>query len=372
MFSKSPSLIPQDIQQTLATISDPFASDRSVIDTGLIENVTINAGQVTISLRVPSEALNQTTLEAYELLRQKIYQAVSQHPHVKKTFVVMTNHTSQKIQGEKITPPSNEKLILPHIKHIIAVASGKGGVGKSLVSLNLALALKQKGLQVGLLDADIYGPSLAKMLNSSTKPDVDDQRKITPVRKFGLQCMSMGFFMAEETPVIWRGPMIQTSLLQFVRDVTWQKLDVLLIDLPPGTGDVQLTLVQKISLSGAIIVSTPQDLALLDARRALVMFRKLNIEILGLIENMSYFTCPNCQHTSDIFHTGGARDDANKFAVPFLGAIPLIVDLRKSADQGEPFVETHPHHEITQKFLEMADRISRQIKTSEKDEIVSL
>lgn len=355
MFLKAPSVDPQDILQTLQLISDSF-SKRSIVDAGLIEGVTIDAGRATISMRIPSEKSVD-----YEHLRQKIHHAVSQLPGVEKTLVMMTEHKGDVDQKQKIKMSSSEKLVLPQIKHIIAVASGKGGVGKSLISLNLALAVKNKGLNVGILDADIYGPSLAKMLNLKDKPAVSTEKKIIPLEKFGLQCMSMGFFMAEETPVIWRGPMIQSSLLQFVRDVLWQNLDVLIIDLPPGTGDVQLTLVQKIPLSGTVIVSTPQDLALLDARRGLSMFQKLDIPILGLIENMSYFTCPECHHQADIFHHGGARQEAEKISVPFLGEIPLIVNLRKSADQGQPFVENYPNHAISQQFLKMAEKIMHQL-----------
>lgn len=355
MFLKAPSVDPQDIIQTLQLISDSF-SKRSIVDAGLIESVTIDAGRATISMRIPSEKSVD-----YEHLRQKIHQAVSQLPGVEKTLVIMTEHKGDVDQKKKTKMSSSEKLVLPQIKHTIAVASGKGGVGKSLISLNLALAFRNKGLKVGILDADIYGPSLAKMLNLQDKPAVNAEKKIIPLEKFSLQCMSMGFFMAEETPVIWRGPMIQSSLLQFVRDVLWKNLDVLIIDLPPGTGDVQLTLVQKIPLSGAVIVSTPQDLALLDARRGLSMFQKLDIPILGLVENMSYFTCPKCDHQADIFHHGGARQEAEKISVPFLGEIPLIINLRKSADQGQPFVESYPDHAISQQFLEMAEKIMYQI-----------
>ncbi|MGI4850529.1 MAG: P-loop NTPase [Janthinobacterium lividum] len=360
MFSKSVPLNPQDIVQTLKLMSDPL-SNRSIIEAGLIEGVTIDKGCATISLRIPSDKIAQ-----YEPVRQKIQQAVEGLVGIEKALVIMTEHKGEVIKNNTPKMPLAEKLVLPQIRHIIAVASGKGGVGKSLVSLNLALALKNQGLRVGILDADIYGPSLAKMLNLLDKPEVDAQKKITPLKKFGLQCMSMGFFMAEETPVIWRGPMIQSSLLQFVRDVTWQDLDVLVIDLPPGTGDVQLTLVQKIPLSGAVIVSTPQDLALLDARRGLSMFQKLDVLILGIVENMSYFTCPQCNHKSDIFHQGGVRQEAEKLSVPFLGEIPLMIDLRKSADQGQPFVEAYPNHVITQQFSKMAENITTQFKHKTK------
>ena len=356
MFSKSLAFNPKDIMQTLQLISDPL-SKGSIVEAGLIESVTIDTGHATISLRISSEKI-----VTYEPLRQKIHHAVSHLPGIQKTSVILTDHKDNDAQSKMTKKPLTEKLVLPQIKHIIAVGSGKGGVGKSLVSVNLALALKLKGLRVGILDSDIYGPSLPKMLNLLEKPVVNAQKKITPLEKFGIQCMSMGFFIAEETPVIWRGPMIQTSLLQFVRDVTWKDLDILVMDLPPGTGDAQLTLAQRIPLSGVVIVSTPQDLALLDARRGLLMFQKLDVPILGLVENMSYFTCPQCHFKSDIFHQGGARQEAEKLSIPFLGEIPLMIDLRKSADQGHPFVETHLNHAITQQFLTMAESIINQIK----------
>ena len=355
MFSKSPSLNPQDIMEILHLISDPF-SKRSIVEEGLVEGVTLEAEKTTISLRIPSEKIMD-----YEPLRQTIHNAVAHLSGIKKTLVVMTEHKADSHQSSLSKKSFTDQLILPEIKYIIAIASGKGGVGKSLIALNLALALKQKGQRVGILDADIYGPSLSKMLDLSEKPDVSTQKKIIPLKKFGLQCMSMGFLINEETPVIWRGPMIQSSLLQFVRDVIWRNLDILVIDLPPGTGDVQLTLVQKIPLSGVIIVSTPQDLALLDARRGLFMFQKLNIPILGLVENMSYFNCPKCDHKADIFNHGGARNEAEKLSIPFLGEIPLMIDLRQSADQGYPFVESDPHHPVTHQFLKMAQEIINQI-----------
>ncbi len=225
---------------------------------------------------------------------------------------------------------------LSQIKKIIAVASGKGGVGKSTVSVQLAAAFAKRGLKVGLLDADIYGPSVPKMMGISKEDLKRDETKLAPVQKFGLHVMSMGFFVEEEAPLIWRGPMVQKAIQQLFFNVVWPPLDVLIVDLPPGTGDAQLTLVQKIPLSGVVIVSTPQDIALLDARKALRMFKKLDVPILCLLENMSRFECPHCQETSAIFQEGTVQKEALKEGVPYLGALPLTLALREACDKGRP------------------------------------
>ncbi|WP_283807947.1 Mrp/NBP35 family ATP-binding protein, partial [Bradyrhizobium macuxiense] len=244
-------------------------------------------------------------------------------------------------QGAAGSPMSRQAEI-PGISAIIAVASGKGGVGKSTTALNLALGLRDLGLRVGLLDADIYGPSVPRLTGIREKPQLNDDKKMIPLQRFGLSIMSIGFLVEEDTAMIWRGPMVMSAITQMLRDVAWGTLDVLVVDMPPGTGDAQLTLAQNVPLKGAIIISTPQDLSLIDARRGLAMFKKVNVPVLGIVENMSYFQCPHCGTRSDIFGHGGARHEAERLGVPFLGEIPLHIAIRTSSDAGNPVVESEP------------------------------
>lgn len=236
--------------------------------------------------------------------------------------------------------PAAKQAEVPGVAAVIAVASGKGGVGKSTTALNLALGLRDQGLRVGLLDADIYGPSIPRLTGLRDKPQLNDAKKMIPLQRFGLAIMSIGFLVEEETAMIWRGPMVMSAITQMLRDVEWGTLDVLVVDMPPGTGDAQLTLAQNVPLKGAIIVSTPQDLALIDARRGIAMFRKVNVPVLGIVENMSYFQCPECGTRSDIFGHGGARHEAERLGVPFLGEIPLHMSIRSTSDAGTPVVES--------------------------------
>lgn len=247
--------------------------------------------------------------------------------------------------------------LLPNIKRIVAVASGKGGVGKSTTAVNLAQALAQKGLKVGLLDADVYGPSIPRMLGLMGEQPVDEEDKLVPLERYGMKVMSMGFLVPEDKPMIWRGPMVHGAISQMLRDVAWGDLDVLVVDLPPGTGDAQLTISQNFPLSGAVIVSTPQDIALLDARKAIAMFQRIDIPILGIIENMSYFDCPHCHKRSDIFSHGGAKAEAEKLKVPFLGEIPLTLALRQKSDEGLPLASTGEEGAIKTAYQSIAERI---------------
>jgi ATP-binding protein involved in chromosome partitioning len=246
---------------------------------------------------------------------------------------------------------------VPGVKHMVAVASGKGGVGKSTTAVNLALGLRAIGLKTGILDADIYGPSQPKLLGLTGRPQTADGTKLRPMEGYGLKCMSMGFLVEESTPIIWRGPMVVGALNQMLREVLWGELDVLVIDMPPGTGDVQLTMAQQVPLSGAIIVSTPQDLALIDARKGLNMFKKVDVPVLGIIENMSYFTCTKCGEMHEIFGHGGAREEAERMEVAFLGEVPLDIDVRMRSDSGRPIVATRPESAHAAIYREMAAKV---------------
>jgi len=250
------------------------------------------------------------------------------------------------------------------IKHMIAVASGKGGVGKSTTAVNLALGLQAIGLKVGILDADIYGPSQPRLLGLSGRPQVAGGNKLRPMEAYGLKAMSMGFLVDEGTPIIWRGPMVVSALTQMLRDVTWGELDALVIDMPPGTGDVQLTMAQQVPLSGAIIVSTPQDLALIDARKGLNMFRKVDVPVLGIIENMSFFVCPKCGERSDVFGHGGAKLEAEKLGIAFLGGVPLHMDIRVTSDEGQPITATNPNGPHAQIYRDIATKAWAELGAS--------
>ncbi|MHC2437241.1 Mrp family chromosome partitioning ATPase [Bradyrhizobium sp. USDA 4451] len=251
---------------------------------------------------------------------------------------------------------------IPGIAAVIAVASGKGGVGKSTTALNLALGLRDLGLRVGLLDADIYGPSVPRLTGIREKPQLNDDKKMIPLQRFGLSIMSIGFLVEEDTAMIWRGPMVMSAITQMLRDVAWGTLDVLVVDMPPGTGDAQLTLAQNVPLKGAVIISTPQDLSLIDARRGLAMFKKVNVPVLGIVENMSYFQCPHCGTRSDIFGHGGARHEAEKLGVPFLGEIPLHIAIRTASDAGTPVVESEPNGPHAAIYRAIGGKVREQLQ----------
>ena len=256
---------------------------------------------------------------------------------------------------------------LGKIKNKVAVYSGKGGVGKSTTAVNLALGLAAAGHKIGLMDADIYGPSMPRMMGISGQPSSSDGKNLDPMENYGIKVMSMGFMVEEDTPMIWRGPMVQSALEQMLRDVNWGELDVLIVDMPPGTGDAQLTMAQRVPLTGAIIVSTPQDIALLDARRGLNMFRKVNVPVLGIIENMSYFTCPHCGGRSEIFTHGGARKAAEKMGVDFLGEIPLDMVIREGSDAGRPIVVSDSESAHAKAYRAIADKVWEKIATASTD-----
>jgi ATP-binding protein involved in chromosome partitioning len=274
------------------------------------------------------------------------------------------SHTHKPAPPQPRQPPAPPQGI-PGVGQIIAVASGKGGVGKSTVAVNLALGLARLGLNVGLLDADIYGPSVPRLLGITQKPD-SDGKKLKPIVKFGLKTMSIGFLVKEDEAMIWRGPMVQSALTQMIADVSWAPLDVLVLDMPPGTGDAQLTIAQRVPLKGAVIVSTPQDIALIDARKGIAMFQKTQVPILGVVENMSVFVCPDCGHAHHIFGHGGARETADKLGAPFLGEIPLVAKVRELSDAGTPVMVTDPDGPEAKAFLAVAEKVAAGLKTAER------
>jgi ATP-binding protein involved in chromosome partitioning len=282
-------------------------------------------------------------------------------PGVKSVMVTLTaekagvkaSSGSAPMPSQK-APASSGLQGIAEVRRIIAVASGKGGVGKSTTAVNLALGLKANGLRVGLLDADIYGPSMPRLMGLSGKPEIIEGKTLIPMENYGIKVMSMGFLVDEETPMIWRGPMVQSAITQMLRDVAWGPLDIMVVDMPPGTGDAQLTMAQQVPLAGAVIVSTPQDLALIDARKGLNMFRRVNVPVLGIVENMSYFLCPHCGGRTDVFSHGGAKLEAERLGVPFLGAVPLDIVIRETSDSGRPIVVSAPQSPHAKVYRETA------------------
>ncbi len=345
--------------QTIASIKDKLRSltfpgaDGDIVSLGLVSDIFVSDGKAYFSVSVPAERA-----EELEPLRATAEKAALSVEGIKSAVVVLTadkkagDTPARQVKpeapraakpaspGARPAPPPRQEI--PGIGAIVAVASGKGGVGKSTTAVNLALAFQANGLKAAVLDADIYGPSIPRLLKISGKPQTADGRRIIPMENYGLKAMSMGFLVDEGTAMIWRGPMIQSALLQMLREVNWGDLDVLVIDMPPGTGDVQLTMAQQVPLAGAVVVSTPQDLALLDARKAINMFAKVEIPVLGVVENMSYFVCPDCGGRHDIFGHGGARAEAEKIGAPFLGEIPLDMAIRETSDAGTPVVASAP------------------------------
>ncbi len=324
-----------DVLKALRTVVDP-ARNADIVSLGMVSGLAIKGGNVGFSIEVdPARG------QALEPLRQAAERAVQSLKGVTSATVVLTAHRGGPA-APAARPAAAQKSLAPGIRAIIAVASGKGGVGKSTTAVNLAIALSVEGAKVGLLDADVYGPSMPRMMGISGKPATEDGKTLVPLRNHGIAVMSMGFLIDEEKPMIWRGPMVASAIQQMLRDVNWGVLDILVVDMPPGTGDAQLTLAQQVPLAGAVIVTTPQDIALLDARKGLNMFRKVDVPVLGIIENMSYFICPHCQGRSEIFAHGGAREEARRLEVDFLGEIPLDIAIRETSDGGHPIVIAQP------------------------------
>ena len=336
----------ESLRAALSSIPDP-ASRKDIVAAGLVESVQVKGGLVHVSLLT-----DRAHAEAMEPVRRQVEKLLARQPGVKNATAVLTAH-----KAAAAAPPAQEKpALLPEVRAIVAVASGKGGVGKSTVAVNLAVALARQGMRVGLLDADIYGPSLPRMLGLSRRPEIRHERMI-PLPAWGLLAMSIGFLVEEETPMIWRGPMVMGALEQMMGQVDWGPLDIMIVDMPPGTGDAQLTMAQRVALTGAVIVSTPQDIALTDARRGVKMFERTRVPVLGLVENMSFFCCPNCGHRAEIFGHGGARREADRQGVEFLGEIPLLLDIRTASDAGTPIVAAAPDSQAAQAFAQIAQRL---------------
>ncbi len=380
----------EQVTEKLRKVKGPDL-ESNVVDLGMVSEIFIADGRVMFSLSVPAEKANDL-----EPMRQAAEKVVGDIEGVKSVMVAMTAEKKPgsatagtepvrpapsaaqmgsvpppmqgnagaggPVPGRPQEAPKPDKAAVPGINAIIAVASGKGGVGKSTTSVNLALALQANGLRVGVLDADIYGPSMPRLLKISGRPQQVSGRIIKPMEGYGLKVMSMGFLVDEETPMIWRGPMVISALTQMLREVEWGELDVLVVDMPPGTGDAQLTMAQQVPLAGSVIVSTPQDLALIDARKGLNMFRRVEVPVLGIVENMSYFICPNCGEQHEIFGHGGARAEAERIGVPFLGGVPLHMDIRAHSDEGTPIVVAEPEGPHAQIYTDIAAKVMERLE----------
>lgn len=352
----------QQVLQKLSAIGDP-ASGKDIVTAGLVQGVFISGGKVFFSIAVTGG--DPTRMEP---IRATAAAAVSTLPGIEKVTATLTAEVAKGSGQQAAAPraaqparPVPGKVDIPGIRHIVAVASGKGGVGKSTTSVNLALGLAATGLSVGVLDADIYGPSVPRLLGIKGKPELLEGKRLKPMEAYGLKVMSMGFLVDEEAPMIWRGPMVVSALTQMLREVAWGDLDVLVVDMPPGTGDIALSMAQQVPLTGAVIVSTPQDLALIDARKGIGMFRKVEVPVLGVIENMSTFICPTCGSRHDIFGHGGARDEAARIGADFLGEVPLHMAIRELSDAGRPVVASSPESPQAGVYRAIASLVAKKL-----------
>ncbi len=358
-----------EVMAALAAVPGPDGRT-PLPDSGAISGLTLRDGKVFLAIIVDPDRA-----KALEPMRARAEAAIKATPGVTSAVVTLTAELARAVggaapghahggghqrhagHGARTTEP------LPGVKHIIAVASGKGGVGKSTVACNLAVGLAKLGLRIGVLDADLFGPSMPKLFGITAKPDMaPDGHKLAPLEAYGVKVMSIGFLIEEGAPVIWRGPMVMSALTQLLREVDWGDLDVLVVDMPPGTGDTQLTMAQNVPLSGAVIVSTPQDLALIDARRGIAMFNQVHVPLIGVVENMSYFICPHCGGRTDVFSHAGAQREAEKLGVPFLGEVPLDIAIRANSDEGRPVVANLPESGHAGAFLEIARRVAQTLE----------
>ena len=357
---------PNTLRDALRQVKDPFSS-RDIVSAGLVEDIQVRGGLVQATL-----ITDRTKAASMEPLRREVEAVLMRQPNVTNATAILTAHKAPAAAApahghghghggqHQGGPGGKPALLLPDVKAIVAVASGKGGVGKSTVAVNLAVSLARQGHKVGLLDADIYGPSLPRMVGMNRKPEVRNEKMI-PLQAWGVSCMSIGFLVEEETPMIWRGPMVMGALEQMMGQVEWGTLDVLVVDMPPGTGDAQLTMAQRVALTGAIIVSTPQDIALIDARRGVRMFEKTKVPVLGLVENMSFYCCPNCGHRADIFGHGGAKTEAERLGAEFLGEIPLLLEIRTASDAGTPVAASAPDSPAAKAYDAIASRVWEKV-----------
>jgi len=358
-----------DVLAALGKIPSPDGTPLPA--SGTLSDVIVTDGKVFFSITVDAAEVKR-----WEPVRERAEAAVRGTPGVTSALVALTG---ERASGAAAAPPrrpppaqpqagaarpqpgghgaATSPAGIPGVEAVIAVASGKGGVGKSTTAVNLALGLRDLGLKVGILDADIYGPSMPKLLAIRERPQMLGGNRLKPIARHGMSVMSIGFLIDEETPMIWRGPMVMSAITQMLRDVEWGTLDVMVVDMPPGTGDAQLTMAQQVPLKGAVIVSTPQDLALIDARRGIAMFRRVNVPVLGIVENMSYFLCPHCGERSEIFGHGGARHEAERLDVPFLGEVPLDMEIREKSDAGLPVVAIAPDGPHAKIYRGIAERV---------------
>jgi ATP-binding protein involved in chromosome partitioning len=349
-----------DLRAALRAVIDP-ASGKDIVSAGLVEGIEVRGGLVQVAL-----VAARSTAAAMEPVRREVELLLRGYPGVTNVSAVLTAHSTAPAPAAAPAPPraghgaAPRAKLLPDVGAIVAVASGKGGVGKSTVAVNIAVSLARSGLRVGLLDADIYGPSLPRMLGLARKPRVEGDR-IIPMEAWGLKAMSIGFLVEEESPMVWRGPMVMGALEQLMGQVNWGPLDIMIIDMPPGTGDAQLTMAQRVTLAGAVIVSTPQDIALIDARRGVRMFEKTHVPILGLVENMSFFHCPACGARAEIFGHGGARAEAKRLGVDFLGEVPLLLDIRTNSDAGTPISAADPDSDAAKAFGAIAAAVQARL-----------
>lgn len=347
MFGKKKAVDETAVLAVLKTVNDPDLH-RDIVSLGFIKDLKINGGDVSFKVELTTPAC-----PVKEQLKSECETKVRALPGVEAVNIEMTANVRRATQAQG--------PVLTEVRNIIAVASGKGGVGKSTVAINLAMALKQTGARVGLLDADVYGPSMAMMFGIEGKPEITAEKKLVPMEGYGVKVLSMGFLTDPDKPVIWRGPMVHGLLQQFLRDVEWGALDYLVIDLPPGTGDAQLTISQLVSISGAVIVTTPQDVSLLDARKGLMMFRQLKVPVLGIVENMSYFICPHCNERTEIFRHGGGRRSAEELHVPFLGEVPIDPKVVVGGDEGTPIMVSAPESPVGRAYHALAGQVAAEL-----------